>query len=82
MPWDYAQTELQPDIDHIADFIEHGIYRFPIMGDTGFKHVTDGPITYTPNGDPLVGPAYPLKNFFHACGYSFGITQAGGIGTT
>ena len=80
VPWDYAQTELQPDIDHIADFIEHGIYRFPIMGDTGFKHVTDGPITYTPNGDPLVGPAYPLKNFFHACGYSFGITQAGGIG--
>jgi dimethylglycine dehydrogenase len=80
VPWDYAQTELQPDIDHIADFIEHGIYRFPIMGETGFKHVTDGPITYTPNGDPLVGPAYPLKNFFHACGYSFGITQAGGIG--
>jgi len=80
VPWDYAQTELQPDIDHIAEFIENGIYRFPIMGDTGFKHVTDGPITYTPNGDPLVGPAYPLKNFFHACGYSFGITQAGGIG--
>jgi len=80
VPWDYAQTELQPDIDHIADFIEHGIYRFPIMGETGFKHVTDGPITYTPNGDPLVGPAYPLRNFFHACGYSFGITQAGGIG--
>jgi dimethylglycine dehydrogenase len=80
VPWDYAQTELQPDIDHIADFIEHGIHRFPIMGETGFKHVTVGPITYTPNGDPLVGPAYPLKNFFHACGYSFGITQAGGIG--
>ncbi len=80
VPWDYAQTELQPDIDHIADFIEHGIHRFPIMGETGFKHVTAGPITYTPNGDPLVGPAYPLKNFYHACGYSFGITQAGGIG--
>ena len=80
VPWDYAQTELQPDIDHVADFIEHGIYRFPIMGEIGFKHVTDGPITYTPNGDPLVGPAYPLKNFYHACGYSFGITQAGGIG--
>jgi dimethylglycine dehydrogenase len=80
VPWDYALTELQPDIDHIADFIEHGIHRFPIMGETGFKHVTDGPITYTPNGDPLVGPAYPLTNFFHACGYSFGITQAGGIG--
>jgi len=80
VPWDYAQAELTPDIDNIAENIEHGIFRMPIMGETGFKHVTAGPITYTPNGDPLVGPAYPLKNFFHACGYSFGITQAGGIG--
>jgi len=80
VPWEYAQSELQPDIDHVAEFIEHGIYRFPIMGETGFKHVTVGPITYTPNGNPLVGPAYPLRNYFLACGYSFGITQAGGIG--
>ena len=80
VPWDYAQTELQPDIDNVAQCIEDGIYRFPIMGETGFKHVTVGPITYTPTGDPLVGPAYPLRNYFLACGYSFGITQAGGIG--
>jgi dimethylglycine dehydrogenase len=80
VPWDYAQTELPADIDNIAENIEHGIFRMPILGETGFKHVTAGPITYTPNGDPLVGPAYPLRNFFHACGYSFGITQAGGIG--
>jgi len=80
VPWDYAQEELNPDIDNISSRIEAGIERFPVLGDTGFKHVTAGPITYTPNGDPLVGPAYPLKNFFQACGYSFGITQAGGIG--
>jgi dimethylglycine dehydrogenase len=80
VPWDYAQEELNPDIDNISDCIEAGMERFPILGDTGFKHVTAGPITYTPNGDPLVGPAAPLKNFFQACGYSFGITQAGGIG--
>ncbi len=80
VPWDYAQEELNPDIDNISDCIEAGMERFPILGDTGFKHVTAGPITYTPNGDPLVGPASPLKNFFQACGYSFGITQAGGIG--
>ena len=80
VPWDYAQTELNPDIDNISENIEHGMYRFPVLGETGFKHVTAGPITYTPNGDPLVGPAYPLKNFYNACGYSFGITQAGGIG--
>ena len=80
VPWDYAQEEINPDIDNIADCIEAGMERFPILGDTGFKHVTAGPITYTPNGDPLVGPAAPLRNFFQACGYSFGITQAGGIG--
>ncbi len=80
VPWDYAQTELPEDVENVAENIEHGIFRFPILGETGFKHVTVGPITYTPNGDPLVGPAYPLKNFFQACGYSFGITQAGGIG--
>jgi len=80
VPWDYAQQEITPDIDNISDCIEAGMERFPILGDTGFKHVTAGPITYTPNGDPLVGPASPLKNFFQACGYSFGITQAGGIG--
>ncbi len=80
VPWDYAQEELNPDLDNIADCIQAGIDRFPILGDTGFKHITAGPITYTPNGEPLVGPAAPLKNFYHACGYSFGITQAGGIG--
>jgi dimethylglycine dehydrogenase len=80
VPWDYAQTELPEDIDNVAENVEHGIFRFPVLGEAGFKHVTVGPITYTPTGDPLVGPAYPLKNFFLACGYSFGITQAGGIG--
>ncbi len=80
VPWDYAQEEINPDIDNISDCIEAGMERFPVLGETGFKHVTAGPITYTPNGDPLVGPAAPLKNFFQACGYSFGITQAGGIG--
>jgi len=80
VPWDYAQEELPEDIDNIVENIEHGVFRFPLLEDSGFKHVTVGPITYTPNGDPLVGPAWPLKNFFLACGYSFGITQAGGIG--
>ena len=80
VPWNYAQQELPVDLDRIMENIEHGMYRFPVMSETGMKHTTCGPITYTPNGEPLVGPAYPLKNFFHACGYSFGITQAGGVG--
>lgn len=80
VPWDYAMQELPVNLDRIMDNVEHGMFRFPIMEESGMKHTTVGPITYTPNGDPLVGPAYPLRNFFNACGYSFGITQAGGVG--
>jgi dimethylglycine dehydrogenase len=80
VPWDYAQSMLPTDLDRITPYVEKCIERFPIMEHAGLKHITCGPITYTPNGDPLVGPAYPLKNFWLCCGYSFGITQAGGIG--
>jgi dimethylglycine dehydrogenase len=80
VPWDYAQRELPTDLDRILPYVEACIHRVPIMEHAGMKHVTCGPITYTPNADPLVGPAFPLRNFWLCCGYSFGITQAGGIG--
>ena len=80
VPWDYFQRELPTDLDRILPYVEACIKRVPVMENAGMKHITCGPITYTPNGDPLVGPAYPLRNFWHCCGYSFGITQAGGIG--
>ena len=80
VPWEYHQNELPTDLERITPWVEACIERFPIMENAGLKHITCGPITYTPNGDPLVGPAFPLKNFWLCCGYSFGITQAGGIG--
>lgn len=80
VPWDYHQAELPINMDRITPYIERCIHRFPIMEQAGLRHIVNGPITYTPNGDPLVGPAHPLKNFWLCCGYSFGITQAGGIG--
>ncbi len=80
VPWDYAQSELPIDLDRITPYVEACLKRFPVMENAGLKHIVCGPITYTPNADPLVGPAFPLKNFWLCCGYSFGITQAGGIG--
>ncbi|MBW2618984.1 MAG: FAD-dependent oxidoreductase, partial [Deltaproteobacteria bacterium] len=80
VPWDYASAELPIDLDRITPYLQAGIDRFPIMETAGLKRIVCGPITYTPNGDPLVGPAFPLRNFWLCCGYSFGITQAGGIG--
>jgi len=55
-------------------------YRMPILGTVGVQKVINGPIPYSPDGNPYVGPAYGMKNFYHACGFSFGICQGGGAG--
>src|SRR5580692_3488244 len=46
----------------------------------GIKRVVNGPIPYSPDGLPYLGPAHGLTNFFHCNTFSFGITQAGGAG--
>ena len=54
--------------------------RVPIFGEAGIKEVINGPIAYTPDGSPLVGPAWDLRNFWLNEGHSFGVTAAGGTG--
>jgi dimethylglycine dehydrogenase len=60
--------------------IEAAINRIPIFAEAGIKDVINGPIAYTPDGNPIVGPAPGLKNFWLSEGHSFGITAAGGAG--
>ena len=52
----------------------------PILGTVGMQRVINGPIPYSPDGLPYIGPAYNLPNFFHCCSFSFGICQGGGAG--
>jgi dimethylglycine dehydrogenase len=52
----------------------------PAFGELGVKDVINGPIPYTPDGSPLVGPAWGVRNFWLNEGHSFGITAAGGAG--
>ena len=54
--------------------------RVPVLARAGVARIVNGPITYTPDGNPLLGPAFGLPGFWLACGVSFGITQAGGAG--
>ncbi len=73
--------ELYPDdLDRLEWYIERAIGRMPILGSVGVQRVINGPIPYSPDGLPLMGPAYPVPNFFHCCGFSFGIVQGGGAG--
>ena len=68
------------ELDRLEPHIEAAIARVPIFGEAGVKEVINGPIAYTPDGSPLVGPAWGLKNFWINEGHSFGVTAAGGAG--
>ena len=52
----------------------------PILATAGLSKVINGPIPYTPDGNPLIGPMPGVENAFEACVFTFGIAQAGGAG--
>ena len=80
-PDENSEYELfQEDLDRISDHIESAIFRVPIFGEVGVKKVYNGAIAYTPDGSPIIGPAWGLKNFWINEGHSFGVTAAGGAG--
>jgi len=70
----------QPDLDRLLPHIEAAIRRVPAFGDVGIKRVYNGAIPYTPDGSPIVGPAWDRRNLWLNEGHSFGITAAGGAG--
>ncbi len=70
----------QEDLERLTPHIEGAIHRVPAFGEVGVKKVYNGAICYTPDGNPIVGPAWKLKNFWINEGHSFGITAAGGAG--
>ncbi len=70
----------QEDLDRLGPHIEHAIKRVPIFGEVGIKKVYNGAICYTPDGSPIIGPAWDRKNLYLNDGHSFGITAAGGAG--
>jgi dimethylglycine dehydrogenase len=80
-PREDAEYELFPeDLERLTPHIEAAINRVPAFGEVGVKQVYNGAIPYTPDGSPIVGPAWGLENFWLNEGHSFGITAAGGAG--
>ena len=80
-PSDESEYELfQEDLERLMPYIETAIARVPAFGEVGIKKVYNGAIAYTPDGNPIIGPAPGLKNFWLNEGHSFGVTAAGGAG--
>ena len=79
-PWDFGHELLPPDIDRIADSLEVGFSHFPPLERAGIKQMINGPFTFAPDGNPLVGPVRGLKNYWSACAVMAGFSQGGGVG--
>ena len=76
-----SEYELFPDaLDRLEPYILSAMARVPAFGEVGVKKVYNGAIAYTPDGSPIVGPAWGARNFWLNEGHSFGITAAGGAG--
>jgi len=79
-PWDFGQDLLPNDLERIAPSLEVGFAHFPALESAGIKKVVNGPFTFAPDGNPLVGPIRGLRNFWVACGVMAGFSQGGGVG--
>ncbi len=80
IPEDFSYRLWPDDLERLEPYIEAACARVPLLGSAGIKRVVNGPIPYSPDGLPYLGPAHGLSNFFHCNAFSFGITQAGGAG--
>ncbi len=79
-PWDFNMQLLPDDLERLTPHLEIGFKHFPPIGRAGIKRVVNGPFTFAPDGNPLVGPVKGLRNFWSACGVMAGFAQGGGVG--
>jgi len=79
-PWDYGVELLPENIDRISAELEMGFARFPCLQTAGVKKWVNGAFTFSPDGNPLVGPVAGKRGYWLACGVMAGFLQGGGVG--
>jgi dimethylglycine dehydrogenase len=80
--WDFGHELLDENLDRIGDSMEFAFKRFPVLAEAGIKTIVNGPFTFAPDGNPLVGPVPGLRNYWSACAVMAGFSQGGGVGLT
>jgi len=80
VPQWFGQDLFEGDLERLMPHVEAAIARIPSFESAGIKQIVNGPICYTPDGSPLIGPAWGLRNVWLNEGHSFGVTAAGGAG--
>ena len=79
-PWSFDMELLEPDLDRIAPSLEIAFKHYPAMATAGIKRIINGPFTFAPDGNPLVGPIRGVRNCWVACAVMAGLSQGGGVG--
>jgi dimethylglycine dehydrogenase len=79
-PDDFSMQLLADDFERLAPYFEVGFQHFPALGRVGIRKAINGPFTFAPDGNPLVGPVRGLTNYWVACAVMAGFSQGGGIG--
>ena len=79
-PWNFDMELLPPDLDRIEPELNVAFQHYPALATAGIKTVVNGPFTFTPDGNPLVGQVPGLRNYWTACGVMAGLSQGGGVG--
>ena len=80
VPASFEKDLFPGDLERLMPHVEACMSRVPSFEQAGIKDIVNGPIAYTPDGNPMVGPAFGLPNFWVSEGHSFGVTAAGGAG--
>jgi dimethylglycine dehydrogenase len=78
--WDFGMELFPEDLERILPELTIGFERFPVLKDVGIKRWVYGAFTFTPDGNPLVGPVLGVPNYWAACGCMAGFSQCAGIG--
>ncbi|MCP3973798.1 MAG: FAD-dependent oxidoreductase [bacterium] len=79
-PWDKAQYLFEGAVDRLGEVFEPAARRIPVLEELGIRAFINGPIPISPDGEPLMGLAPGLDNFFVSCGFTSGIAASGGAG--
>ncbi|WP_417597532.1 GcvT family protein [Pararhodobacter oceanensis] len=80
MPEDFSFQLYPDDLERLEWHINDAMARVPLLEQANLQKVINGPIPYTPDGNPLIGPMPGVPNAFEACVFTFGICQGGGAG--
>ena len=79
-PWDYGIELLQEDVDRIENELTMGFERYPVLQTAGVRNWVNGAFTFSPDGNPLVGPVPGKRGYWSACAVMAGFLQGGGVG--